>query len=54
MIARARGTFRLAFGRVDYRWDTGACTHGSAMSYPRNKLVVASRIGNLPAHYLER
>ncbi|MBY4208044.1 CoA ester lyase [Rhodococcus fascians] len=47
-IARARGTFRLAFGSGDYRRDTGASAHDSAMSYPRNKLVVASRIGNLP------
>ncbi|MCZ4562886.1 aldolase/citrate lyase family protein [Rhodococcus sp. IEGM 1401] len=47
-IAAARGTFRLAFGSGDYRRDTGASAHDSAMSYPRNKLVVASRIGKLP------
>lgn len=47
-IACARGAFRLAFGSGDYRRDTGASAHDTAMAYPRNKLVVASRIGNLP------
>lgn len=47
-IARARGTFRLAFGSGDYRRDTGTSADNLAMAYPRSKLVVASRIGNLP------
>lgn len=47
-IARARGAFRLAFGSGDYRKDTGAANEPSAMAYPRTRLVLASRIGNLP------
>jgi citrate lyase subunit beta/citryl-CoA lyase len=47
-IARARGAFRLAFGSGDYRRDTGTSADDLAMSYPRSRLVVASRIGNLP------
>jgi citrate lyase subunit beta/citryl-CoA lyase len=47
-IARARGTFRLAFGSGDYRRDTGTSTDDFAMAYPRSRLVVASRVGDLP------
>ena len=47
-IARARGTFRLAFGSGDYRRDTGTSADNLAMAYPRSRLVVASRIGDLP------
>ncbi|WP_106278306.1 HpcH/HpaI aldolase/citrate lyase family protein [Geodermatophilus tzadiensis] len=47
-IARARGTFRLAFGSGDYRRDTGTSADDLAMAYPRSRLVVASRIGELP------
>jgi citrate lyase subunit beta/citryl-CoA lyase len=47
-IAEARGAFRLAFGSGDYRRDTGTATDDLAMAYPRSRLVVASRIGNLP------
>ena len=47
-IARARGTFRLAFGSGDYRRDTGTGADDLAMAYPRSRLVVASRIGGLP------
>jgi len=46
-IARAEGTFRLAFGGGDYRKDTGAENTPLAMAYPRSRLVVASRIGGL-------
>lgn len=46
-IARARGTFRLAFGSGDYRKDTGAGNDPLAMAYPRSRLVVASRLGDL-------
>jgi citrate lyase subunit beta/citryl-CoA lyase len=47
-IARARGCFRLAFGSGDYRRDTGTSADNLAMAYPRSRLVVASRIGQLP------
>ena len=47
-IARARGVFRLAFGSGDYRRDTGTAMNDLAMAYPRSRLVVASRVGNLP------
>lgn len=47
-IASARGAFRLAFGSGDYRRDTGAENNPLAMAYPRTRLVLASRIGNLP------
>ncbi|CAD6008883.1 CoA ester lyase [Agreia sp. COWG] len=47
-IARARGAFRLGFGSGDYRRDTGTSSDDLAMAYPRSRLVVASRIGNLP------
>ncbi|WP_235928921.1 HpcH/HpaI aldolase/citrate lyase family protein [Marisediminicola senii] len=47
-IARARGAFRLAFGSGDYRRDTGTSADDLAMSYPRSRLVIASRIGGLP------
>ena len=47
-IACARGAFRLAFGSGDYRRDTGTSADDLAMAYPRSRLVVASRIGDLP------
>jgi citrate lyase subunit beta / citryl-CoA lyase len=47
-ISRAKGAFRLAFGSGDYRRDTGANNDNLAMAYPRSRLVIASRIGNLP------
>lgn len=47
-IAKARGAFRLAFGSGDYRRDTGTSADDLAMAYPRSRLVVASRIGDLP------
>lgn len=47
-IARAKGAFRLAFGSGDYRRDTGTSADDLAMSYPRTRLVLASRIGDLP------
>ncbi|MGV8882020.1 MAG: HpcH/HpaI aldolase/citrate lyase family protein [Rhodoglobus sp.] len=47
-IARARGAYRLAFGSGDYRRDTGTSADDMAMSYPRSRLVIASRVGNLP------
>lgn len=46
-IARARGTYRLAFGSGDYRKDTGTANEPHAMAYPRTKLTLASRIGGL-------
>ncbi|WP_194395989.1 HpcH/HpaI aldolase/citrate lyase family protein [Microbacterium atlanticum] len=47
-IARARGAFRLAFGSGDFRRDTGMSADADAMAYPRARLVVASRVGDLP------
>jgi citrate lyase subunit beta / citryl-CoA lyase len=47
-IAKARGAFRLAFGSGDYRRDTGTSADDLAMAFPRSRLVIASRIGNLP------
>jgi citrate lyase subunit beta/citryl-CoA lyase len=47
-IARAEGSFRLAFGSGDFRRDTGMAADNMAMAYPRAKLVVASRCGKLP------
>jgi citrate lyase subunit beta/citryl-CoA lyase len=47
-IARARGAFRLAFGSGDYRRDTGTSADDLAMAYPRSRMVVASRVGELP------
>jgi citrate lyase subunit beta/citryl-CoA lyase len=47
-IARARGALRLAFGSGDYRRDTGTAMNDMAMAYPRSRLVVGSRVGNLP------
>ena len=47
-IARARGAYRLAFGSGDYRRDTGTSSDDMAMAYPRSRLVIASRVGNLP------
>lgn len=47
-IAKAPGTFRLAFGSGDFRRDTGMSAEKEAMAYPRARLVVASRVGGLP------
>lgn len=47
-IARQPGTFRLAFGSGDYRRDTATAATDLAMAYPRTRLTIASRIGNLP------
>lgn len=47
-IASAPGTFRLAFGVGDFRRDTGASDEPMALAYARSKLVVASRVGQLP------
>ncbi|MDR4534228.1 CoA ester lyase [Glutamicibacter sp. PS] len=47
-IASAPGTFRLAFGLNDFRKDTGVSDDPMALAYARGKLVVASRVGQLP------
>lgn len=47
-IAQATGAFRLAFGSGDFRRDTGMSADAAAMAYPRARLVVASRVGELP------
>ncbi|MEJ5913611.1 alpha/beta fold hydrolase [Pseudokineococcus sp. 1T1Z-3] len=48
-VATARGCVRLAFGSQDYRLDTSTADTEIAMGYPRSRLVLASRIGGLPA-----
>jgi citrate lyase subunit beta / citryl-CoA lyase len=48
LVAKAQGAFRLAFGSGDYRRDTGTSADTLAMAYPRSRLVVASRVGDLP------
>lgn len=47
-VARAPGTFRLAFGTNDFRKDTGISDDPMAMAYARSRLVIASRVGKLP------
>lgn len=47
-IAQAEGVFRLAFGSGDFRRDTGMSADREAMAYPRARLVIASRCGELP------
>lgn len=47
-IARAHGSFRLAFGSGDFRRDTGMSADWEAMAYPRARLVVASKAAKLP------
>ncbi|MCY1157078.1 MAG: CoA ester lyase [Citricoccus sp.] len=47
-VARAPGTFRLAFGTNDFRKDTGISDDPVAMAYARSRLVIASRVGKLP------
>ncbi|MGJ5590285.1 HpcH/HpaI aldolase/citrate lyase family protein [Micrococcus lylae] len=47
-VARAPGTFRLAFGTNDFRKDVGVGDDPIAMAYARSRLVIASRVGGLP------
>ncbi|MDO5634387.1 MAG: CoA ester lyase [Micrococcus sp.] len=47
-IAKAPGTFRLAFGTNDFRKDVGVGDDPIAMAYARSRLVIASRVGRLP------
>lgn len=47
-VALAPGTFRLAFGTNDFRKDTGISGDPMALAYARSKLVIASRVGQLP------
>lgn len=46
-IAKAPGTFRLAFGVGDYRRDTGVSDDRIALAFARSQLVLASRVGGL-------
>lgn len=48
-IAEAPGTFRLALGTNDFRKDTGVADDPIALAYARSRLVIASRVGGLPA-----
>lgn len=47
-VARAPGTFRLAFGTNDFRKDVGVSADPMALAYARSRLVIASRVGGLP------
>lgn len=47
-VAKAPGTFRLAFGTNDFRKDVGVGDDPIAMAYARSRLVIASRVGGLP------
>jgi len=47
-IARAEGTFRLAFGSGDFRRDTAMSDSPLALAYPRSRLVITSRAARLP------
>jgi citrate lyase subunit beta / citryl-CoA lyase len=42
------GVVRIMFGSVDFLADIGAAPHRDALSYPRSRLVVASRSAGLP------
>nr|WP_164874114.1 CoA ester lyase [Rhodococcus spongiicola] len=46
-IARAEGTFRMAFGSGDFRRDTGMSDDAMSMAYPRARLVITSRAARL-------
>ncbi len=48
-IATSGAVDRLAFGSVDYAVDIGADETDEAMQFARGSLVVASRVGSLPA-----
>ena len=47
-VAKAPGTFRLAFGVNDFRKDVGVGEDPLAMAYARSRMVIASRVGGLP------
>ncbi|MBF4458320.1 CoA ester lyase [Pseudoclavibacter sp. RFBG4] len=47
-IARADGSFRLAFGSGDFRRDTGMWATREAMAYARSRLTVSSKAAGLP------
>ncbi|MGA1838808.1 aldolase/citrate lyase family protein [Herbiconiux sp. 11R-BC] len=47
-VAAEPATFRLAFGSGDFRRDTGMSASDLAMAYPRSRLVLASRLAQLP------
>lgn len=47
-VAKAPGTFRLAFGVNDFRKDVGVGEDPLAMAYARSRMVIASRVGRLP------
>ena len=47
-VARAPGVARLAFGSLDFAQDTGTSLDSQALLYARSRLVLASRVANLP------
>ena len=47
-VARAPGVSRLAFGSLDFAEDAGTSLDADALLYARSRLVLASRVANLP------
>ena len=48
-LARTPGVARLAFGSLDLRADLGIDDDGEPLHYFRSRLVLAARLGGLPA-----
>ncbi|KXF54090.1 citrate lyase subunit beta [Rhodococcus sp. SC4] len=48
-IARVPETVRIAFGRADFRKDTGAAGDPLSLAYARSRIVVASRAERISA-----
>lgn len=48
-IARTPGCSRIAFGVGDFRRDTGMSEDPTVLAYARARLVIASRVAELPA-----
>ena len=49
VLATSGAVDRLAFGSVDFALDVGADESDDSLLYARSRLVVASRVGGLPA-----
>jgi citrate lyase subunit beta/citryl-CoA lyase len=47
-VATAAGVARLAFGSLDYAVDLGCSHTRDALAYARARIVLASRVANLP------
>lgn len=48
-IARAEKVERLAFGALDFVWDTGVHGDDLELAYARSRLVIASRVAGVQA-----